>query len=167
MATEHSELQGPQEWLANLRLDSPDGPNVALLPVGSLDAEPNATVAHSGDAATVRKILQERGITAIEAERNGLGKNTLVRKEASWIGPVVAIGAHFLSQNPDGIEAVLKGIAAYVTECVLDFDSSRPVQLEIVVKETSNEQYQRVTYKGPASGLEGLAQTVREARRGK
>lgn len=166
MTQDYSDLEGPIEWIDALGLDAADGPDVALLPVGALDAGSKETIAHSGDAATVRKILQEHGIEAVEAGPARVDKSTLVKKDASWIGPVIVIGTHFLSQNPLGVEVVLKAIAAYVAEFVLDYGTGRQAKIEIVVKDAACAQYRKVTYKGPVSGIEGLAKVVKEARRG-
>jgi hypothetical protein len=133
----------------------------AILPRGFEAGSPDGALADEADATTIRKLLNEAGLSVQQLRRSDRALPSVVQRSADWIAPTLFVGSMFLSQNPHAIQLALGVMDSYISDFLKGRSSRGTVKLTIVVEKTKSREYRRVDYEGPPSGVKNLADVVR------
>ena len=125
----------------SLGLDRAGGTDLALLPPGAFTVDDPARHVHSNDAATIRKILNEVGLNAIQGDVDGPRGETRIRKDAEWIGPLIVLGARFVTEHVGAIDIMFDAIKAYLVNYFGALSARSNVTLSVVVEDRKSGQY--------------------------
>ena len=138
----------------------------AILPRGFGTGSPDGAVADEADATTIRKLLNEAGLSVQQLRRSGRALPSVVQRSADWIAPTLFVGSMLLSQNPHAIELALGVMDSYISDFLKGRLGRGVVTLTIVVEKNRSREYCRVDYEGPPSGIKDLAEVVRRVHDG-
>jgi hypothetical protein len=133
----------------------------AILPRGFGADSLGGALADEADAATIRKLLKEAGLSVQQLRRSDRALPSVIQRSADWIAPTLFVGSMFLSQNPLAIQLALGVIESYISDFLKGRLSHGKVNLTIVVEKSRPKEYCRVDYEGPPSGLKDLSDVVR------
>ena len=132
MVVDVSEFMNVRERAAALGCKIPT--EVALLPWNFTEAESADELLDVSEASTVQKILREANIPAARLEKNGTKFRTYNPKAAEWIGPVIFIGAHLLSQNPDAPKIILDTLLEYLNGYFRGIVGNKRTKIRLVIE---------------------------------
>jgi hypothetical protein len=136
----------------------PDVDDLALLPLGFLDAPPSGPTIHQ-EATTIRKLLREADV-AIQVLGEAPDSQTTILKSADWIAPIVFVSAGLWSQNALAVQVAIDVIGSYATDMFKGVLPTKPVKLSIAVESTKGRSTKLLTYEGPAEGLGTIADAI-------
>ena len=136
--------------------------HLAILPRGFGGSTPSQDLVHEADASTVRKLLKAAGIDVQQVEPLDGRFPSVIQRSAEWLAPTIFVGSMFITQNPYAVQVALNVLASYVSDLLKGRFPAPRVKVTIVVEQGKSKRCRRIDYEGPPSGLEAVADFLRE-----
>jgi hypothetical protein len=134
---------------------------LAILPRGFDSATAFSDLADVSEAATIRKVLAEDGITLDALIPRDQSVPIAIQKSADWIFPTFFVGSMLLTQSPQTIDFAIGVLQSYVAQFLPRSFRKPSVRLEFVVEVTKDKTFKKLTYTGDGSGLKDLSNAIR------
>lgn len=151
MSIEIEEGSDVKEKFRSVGVNAPES-GVSVVPSGVTELDSREVVVFPDDSETIRKLVEQSGIEYNSVEDDDT--STLVLHSEEIIIPSLYFAYCVVRDNWDQI--------TYALEKISDFYSRRVDQdVEMVIEqETSDGETIRLTYKGPAEGIESLSEEM-------
>ena len=133
---------------------------IAILPVNFETAKSCADFKFNGEAATIRKLLRQNGISVENFLPNGERAPTIHNKHFEW-APLLFISAALTSNDPYAVTVALGIISNYATEYFRGI-LGRSVKLDIVVERKKDNVCKKLHYEGDIEGLASLPKIIQD-----
>ena len=160
MPTEITDYVNVATKAADLGCQYPE--RLALLPINFESAVSIAEFLQASEAATIKKLLVERGLPVDEIVDRSQRPPYVKNKAHQWVAPVLFISASLYSQNPELVSLALNVLGNYATQFFMSDSEEGEVSLDVVIEKKKNSTYKKISYKGSAAGLSGVAEVIRE-----
>lgn len=160
MPTELSDFVNVSQKASDLGFRHPE--QLALLPINLEAASAISDLLLASEAATIKKLFLEKGLPVDEILDRDLRPPYVKNKSHEWIAPVLFISGSFYLQDPTMVSLALNVLGNYATRFFMGDSREGEVSLDIIFEKKRNRIYKKISYKGPASGLANLADTIRE-----
>ncbi len=138
----------------------PEG--LAILPHNFATAEDRQHLLHESEAATVRVLFRNEGITETRIEPLGEKFPCVQQNDFTWVGPIIFFGAAQLAQDPGIISVSLGVIANYLTDFFRGVVGGRRVHFEAVIEQTKTKRHVHVQFDGDLEAFRQLPSTLME-----
>ncbi|EMS84700.1 hypothetical protein [Leptospira noguchii] len=127
--------------------------NIHLLPQ-NWSSDIKTEYEFSENTITVKKLLATNDL---QVTIDGFSEESPIisNRNYEWMGPVIFISYSLLSQNEYILSIALNIISNYLTDIFKGLGDNNKVDLKIY-KENEDGSIKKISYKGPASGLEKL-----------
>lgn len=135
---------------------------IAVLPRNFSTASSKDELVHESNAATIRTILRNEGITETPLEVEGERFPFVQENDFTWIGPVLFFTAAQLLENQAIVSVSLGVVGNYLTDFFRGVTGKRRVLFDVVVEQTKTKKTVRIHYDGDVDGFVHLANSVNE-----
>lgn len=135
---------------------------IAVLPRNFAEATKREELIHESNAATVRVLLRNAGITETPIEPEGEGFPCAQENDFTWVGPILFFTAAQLANDPKIISVSLGVIANHLTDFFRGITGKKRVTFDVVVEQTKTKKCVGVHYDGDEMGFSALADIVKE-----
>jgi hypothetical protein len=145
----------------SLGLRTPEG--ICILPRRFFYAKDRSELAYEESSQDVKILLRRAGIPLGKIEPEGVRIPYQAEHDNVWVGPVLFLGAAFVSQNTHLVSVALSTIANYLTDWFKGKVGETRVRLGFVIEKTDKKKTVRIDYDGPPDGVQGIEAVIKDA----
>jgi hypothetical protein len=140
---------------------------LAILPRGFGAPAATSSLAHEAEASTLRKLLKAQGIDVQQVEPPNGRLPSVVERSADWLAPTLFVGSMLFTENSYAVQVALNVVGSYAHDMLKGRRRVPEVKLTFVVEQSESKKYCCIEYEGPVSGINELADVLREVHDGR
>lgn len=131
---------------------------ILIIPINWKKAEEPPHYASSTISAL--KVLRENSVPVASLDSIRSTTTFLDRRGLDWFAPTMFISGLLFSQDPMAINVALNVLANYVTDLFRGRSENPHIRLDIVYTSSKGKYSKEISYDGPASSLQDIAQIL-------
>ena len=135
---------------------------IALLPENFDTARDQTGLLRRTRGTTLLKALRASNVPVSELLPRSERIPYITNKHFEWVIPTVFISAAVLSENPVAVSVALGVLANFITDFFKGIPGKKTARLNIIVEKKLNRSCKKISYDGDVSGLESLADIIKE-----
>lgn len=134
--------------------------SICILPNNYESASEPTDYCYSSTLLSFMKLAEKDGL-AIKVIGQEDNFNLLEQRSIEYFGPLLLIGAHYVSQNPKVISVLVSILANYFTKLSAGRKDGT-ANWTVLITDEKSKKFTKITYKGPVKGLSEVGKTIQQ-----